>query len=84
MCLLALGACNEVPDACQQVADELSFPYSFASYEAAGRTLEEWRELIYDKLGASCEPNIHVNPFRCDWAFAMNLVGWRCTTLGGT
>lgn len=42
-CLVAVSACNKVPDACLTVADELSFPYSFATYEAFGRTNEDWR-----------------------------------------
>jgi dienelactone hydrolase len=53
LCLLALGACNKVPDACQQVADELSFPYSFATYEAAGRTVEEWRDDLRKELNTA-------------------------------
>lgn len=48
--IVALAGCNKVPDACLTVQDELSFPYSFATYEASGRTHEEWRSDLRRQL----------------------------------
>lgn len=48
--VFALTACNMVPDACLELQDELSFPYSFATYEAAGRSHDEWRTDLRQEL----------------------------------
>ena len=43
-CLLALlASCGKAPAECESLADELSFPLGFASYEAAGKSVESWR-----------------------------------------
>lgn len=56
--MLALSACKEVPQACQVIDDALSHPLSFASYEDAGQSYDEWRaDLTLALLDAIGLPN---------------------------
>lgn len=57
-CVLALSACKEVPQACRVIDDELSHPLSFATYEDAGQSYDEWRaDLTAAVLNAIGLPN---------------------------
>jgi dienelactone hydrolase len=50
-CLVALlVSCGNVPAECESLADELSFPLGFASYEAGGKSVESWRTDLTNAL----------------------------------
>lgn len=49
LCLVCVWAC-ETPRPCKELPDELSLPLGFASYEAAGRSPEEWRSDLTEAL----------------------------------
>jgi pimeloyl-ACP methyl ester carboxylesterase len=48
--LISLGGCGDAPAECETLADELSFPLGFASYELAGKSAEMWRADLTDAL----------------------------------
>ena len=55
--MASLVSCGDAPAKCDSLADELSFPLGFASYELAGESVETWRadltEALVDAIGYS-------------------------------